>query len=97
MSLLIKGLKMPKRMPIKALIFPDGRVTVTLHSGKILECNADSILPHGRLGDLDTLIKELDDLLAKYPPNSVAAGFLAIFASRVELMPTIIPAEEGEQ
>lgn len=40
MSVLIDGLKMPKRMPIKALIFPDGRVLITLHSGKRLDCTA---------------------------------------------------------
>ena len=40
MSVLIEGLKMPKRMPIQALIFPDGRVFVKLHSGKMLDCIA---------------------------------------------------------
>ena len=40
MSVLIEGLKMPKRMPIQALIFPDGQVFVKLHSGKMLDCIA---------------------------------------------------------
>lgn len=59
MSVLIKGLKLPKRMPIKAMIFPDGRVFVTLHSRKTLECSAVPVPPHGRLGDLDALFDEV--------------------------------------
>ena len=43
MSVLIEGLKMPKRMPIQALIFPDGRVFVKLHSGKMLDCIATPV------------------------------------------------------
>ncbi|MBQ6398241.1 MAG: hypothetical protein IJI06_08870 [Oscillospiraceae bacterium] len=41
MNVMITGLKMPKRCPINALIYPDGRAIITLHSGKTMECRAE--------------------------------------------------------
>lgn len=53
MSILIDGLKMPKRMPIQVLIFPDGRVFVKLHSGKTLDCIASTVSQQNHIkGDL---------------------------------------------
>ena len=59
MSLLIKGMTMPKDVTLLA-ISPDG--TVDIISGqpdlswKTLEHKAISVPPHGKLGDLDALI-----------------------------------------
>lgn len=46
MSVIIHGLDMPKRTPIQAMIYPDGRVFVRLHSGKTLVCRAVSVPSH---------------------------------------------------
>lgn len=46
MSVIIHGLDLPKRMPIRALIYPDGRVFVQLRSGKTLVCRAVSVPSH---------------------------------------------------
>ncbi len=102
MSLYIQGLKLPKRMPIKALIFPDGRVTVTLHSKKALLCSGIPVPDHGRLIDESAID------LAKYEKaahdalhngkgsilydSGVLAGARAI-TQLVRNAPTIIPAE----
>lgn len=59
MSVLIEGLKMPKRMPIQALIFPDGRVFVKLHSGKTIDCFATPVQQQNQSKELykETMIK----------------------------------------
>ena len=46
MSVIIHGLDLPKRIPIQAMIYPDGRVFVRLHSGKTLICRAVSVQSH---------------------------------------------------
>lgn len=46
MSVIIHGLDLPKRMAIQAMIYPDGRVFVRLHSGKTLVCRAVSVPSH---------------------------------------------------
>lgn len=110
MSVLIRGMEMPKRTPIKALIFPDGRVTVTLHSQDVLECQAVPVPEHGRLIDADALREsiresieechkwadEVDKDTMMYARISQSLGTFVECSLRAKAAPTIIPAEEEE-
>jgi hypothetical protein len=59
MSVLIEGLKMPKRMPIRAVIWPNGRVLIRLHSRKEMECRAVNLAePSEAAGRLPALREE---------------------------------------
>ena len=81
-DILIRGMEMPKsNVPIKAFIYPDGRVSVKLQGGGYLGLHAVPVPPHGRLIDADDLA------------NSITG---AIYHSDLLDAPTIIPAEEGE-
>ena len=99
-DILIKGMEMPKRMPIKAVIFPDGRVTVTLHSGKILERKAVHVPKHGRLIDADALKLSHCKECTLYPDKCLektdeGCDWGSIYHIE-HCAPTIIEAEEGE-
>ncbi len=80
----IKGIKMPKRMPIKVLLFPDGRVFATLHNRSQIKGEAIPVPDHGDLADRDRI---------KY--GHWGENLLAL-KDMVDKMPTIIPADKEE-
>ena len=90
MSVLIKGMEMPKEPDeLRLIIHPNGQVIVS-HKTFYEEAEAIEMPPHGRLGDLDRLLRDfqhdpLYPVLRKYNVEGWIAGH-----------PTIIPAEEVE-
>ena len=59
MSLIIKGMEMPKDGPLIFKINPDGAVSTTWKNG-YKKYTAVPVPPHGRLIDADALLKEFD-------------------------------------
>lgn len=108
MSLLIKGMEMPNKCISCRLMRRCGENDldfVCMPARVYVEdlCNAYkprpdwcplvSVPPHGRLGDLDTLQKQID-----FARNSGMLGKAAHYKLQklIKEAPTIIPAEEGE-
>lgn len=92
MSILIKGMEMPKEKKITLTIFPDGRVYK--NNGERLRGYGEDCIPwkavpvpsHGRLIDADAM-------RAQMPPCYTMEEIVKAFKNA----PTIIPAsEEGE-
>ena len=96
MSLLIKGMEMP-RIGESVTIYPDGRVVRNdTYNGGTIRGEAVSVPPHGRLGDLDELFKEA------FKRSEKREGYYncldaVISAYDIENAPTIIPASGGEE
>ena len=113
MSILIEGMEIPM----------DGRILIVFPSGRVLEVSADAtqdifretqavhVPPHGRLGDLDALVHDLDDDIENDQRALDEMDFVGKERECVEFnkkckqnclrylsnAPTIIPAsEEGE-
>ena len=91
MSILIKGIDMPKDGELLCIVVnPDGKVYIDLD----LECKqvatAVPVPPHGRLIDADAFIRNIAKLERVDPIT--AAGIIAFVNAAL----TIIPAEEGE-
>ena len=90
MSVLIRGMEMPKEKKISLTIFPDGRVyenhgeRLWGHGKDCIPWKAVPVPPHGRLCDADGLAAECD------------APYWCVWLSDIDAAPTIIPAEEGE-
>ena len=85
MSILIKGLEMPKDgCHHLVYIYADG----TVLSGR--EHKAVSVPPHGRLIDADALVKS-DNMVRKM---MMFGGEYVYTQSEIDCAPTIIPAEE---
>lgn len=59
MSVLIKGMEMPK-VPTRFIIFADGRVEDEDDSA--YKYSAVPVPPHGRLGDLDRILEIIDGI-----------------------------------
>lgn len=100
MSILIKGMEMPK-VPTRFIIFADGRVEDEDDSA--YKYSALPVPQHGRLIDADALSKRIKDEgrhqakchADRYSPVVLA---YADCCWKVESAPTIIPAsEEGEK
>ena len=97
MSLLIKGMEMPKRgHTITITIVGSGQAYVEYfdcrpHVEETIEHEAVPVPAHGRLIDADALMKELeiDDL----DDRTGAALLMAVFLEVLKSAPTIIPAE----
>ena len=96
MGIYIKGMEMPKKYPVTVTIFPDGISVVKTISGRKFTATAVPVSQHGRLGDLDRLVKEVRDMAKEFPPNSISAERYRLFAEIIKTVPTIIPAEEGK-
>ena len=94
MSILIKGMEMPKEKKITLTIFPDGRVyenhgeRLWGHGKDCIPWKAVPVPPHGRLIDADALRYWSDD--------SAMIAFDYVTRSQINAAPTIIPAEEGQ-
>lgn len=99
MSILIRGMEMPLEKSRIIQIYPDG--TVRRLDGSIYNSHFEAVHvpPHGRLIDADVLCKVLqknsmDEWNNKIAPFSWAYAYDCV-KDTVEIMPTIIPAEEG--
>lgn len=109
MSVLIKGMEMPKNLGVSVTIYPDGRVIRYLGYGAKEQLGvAVPVPPHGRLGDLGELAKIVLNWITtqeKAYPNEDSNALSWRLGARamghqiyrdIEAAPTIIPAEEGE-
>ena len=92
MSILIKGMEMPKTYPQKVTIYPDGQVLLARFGTKDVHGTAVPVPSHGRLIDADALDADLEwqDM---HTGEWDAVGFSI---EEIENAPTIIPTEEGE-
>lgn len=101
MGVYIKGMEMPKEQPLIIKISPDGTVYMSQGIYGIGHgvAKAVPVPPHGRLIDADVLCKVLqknsmDEWNNKIAPFSWAYAYDCV-KDTVEIMPTIIPAQEG--
>ena len=101
MSILIKGMDMPKHDDEYVIftVYGDGGVVYgPMNRPHVRYKNrAVPVPPHGRLGDLDAAV----ELAMQYCPDddgscSKAGSDLRELLDEIESLPTIIPAEEGE-
>lgn len=89
MSILIKGMDMPKEEGRVLKIFPDGRVAINLNDNV---AKAVEIPPHGRLIDADALHYSRVRI---YHEDGTVGGYNAVVMSaEIKDAPTIIEAEE---
>lgn len=96
MSILIKGMKMPKTHPLTITIYPNGQVLSETVGSKDIHGEAVSVPPHGRLGDLDELKAKVKKEDSGYELSSFGDGMWTAFQSvyqYIDAAPTIIPAE----
>lgn len=107
MGLYIPNIEMPKEGFVEILIRDDGTVQQTGQSYRIdgtdyytpyvgempVMYKAVPVPPHGKLGDLDALQKQID-----FARNSGMLGKTAHYKLQklIKEAPTIIPAEEGK-
>lgn len=91
MSIIIKGLEMPKENAICIVIFPDGKVTSQFgvpHLG-----TAVPVPPHGRLGDLDALYWRIKAECNPYGAPTISYDDGLKVLNIISSTPPIIPAE----
>lgn len=93
-------MEMPKNgSSIQIAIDDDGKVYPSVEKC-ILKMSsiakAVPVPPHGRLGDLDRLAKEVKDMVNEFPQDSIGAERYRLFAEFIRTAPTIIPASEEE-
>ena len=93
MSILIKGMEMPRTHPITVEIYPDGTALSKTVGRMDIHGKAVSVPPHGRLIDADALKASLAfaEKTAEWAVPALRAVLIAI-----DEMPTIIQAEEGK-
>ena len=102
MSILIKGMEMPceEAEPLRIELYADGTVIVIKEQDDFYEFKAVPVPPHGRLGDLDVLAKqvEYERFHHAHTDGLAARHHVAEYGHFLKLIfdaPTIIPAEEG--
>lgn len=94
MSVVIRGMEMPKDRGVFVCVLPDG--TAIIQGDKLVQTSAVEVEPHGRLIDADELAKEIQSL-QKY---RFSIEDPEIFVSRRAVMqaisdnPTVIEVEE---
>lgn len=102
MSVLIKGIGMPRTHPITIEIYPNGTVLSKTVGRMNIHGKAVPVPPHGRLGDLDALHNAIaaniigsrcgEETSVEIAINEAIIDDLII----IDAQQTIIPAEEGE-
>lgn len=98
MGVYIKGMEMPQDYAVVVKIFPDGSVGtipyIQFFKVDLIEgAQAVPVPPHGDLIDRDAAAEKIwDDM--RFPSNLANAQF---FVNELREMPTIIPAEEGDE
>ena len=98
MAVLIEGMEMPKRKMV-VNIYADGRVTSPFDElGKKIGKAISVPEPHGRLGDLDAIEKQIDYIAnLQWNKDVGASGGMLAALEVIEDAPTIIPASlDGE-
>lgn len=94
MGVYLPNVDMPKGDKVLTVqICPDGSIWQQ-YRGTVPNAKAVPVPPHGRLGDLDSLTKEVEDMAKEFPPDSIASERFRLFAELIATAPTIIPAEE---
>lgn len=100
MSVLIKGMEMPKRHLFEGLVaIGDGQIVVKdLENNKLFEGEIKEIpTPHGRLIDADELFCKIDGIKGwDYGDESDMAISAAEALSAIDDSPTVIEAEVSE-
>ena len=91
MSILIKGMEMPKDKPIRIVLNPNGQLFVD-HGVHFTEYEAVELPPHGRLIDADALQRRFDRL----PQTSGDVIEAEDVFDVIRTAPTIIEAEGTE-
>lgn len=94
MSILIKGIDMPKRHLFEAFVaIGDGQIVVKdLEKNKLFEGKIEEVrTPHGRLIDADTFEKKVKRLANSEEPYQRGIG--KAFLTAISCEPTIIEAE----
>lgn len=96
MSVLIKGMEMPKGKAIAVVIHPDGTAySAEMFAGVctkyLTDCEAIPVPEHGRLIEAEPIMKYIADGL-----NSGEFGYDQIkVLSEIQYAPTIIPADDA--
>jgi len=93
-SILIKGLDMPKDKAIAVVIHPDGtaysaHICAGVCTEYLTDCTAVPVPPHGRLIDADAMQDSLSDLL-RFPSNLVNGQWIV---NAIREQPTIIEGD----
>lgn len=106
MSILIKGMEMPKNCHSCPMCFMrfcqagDRELSereTRPNAKRPEDCPLVPVPPHGRLGDLDALINKIGENVDKAKDRSYDWWYACTVAYDFALAaPTIIPAEEGE-
>ena len=100
MSILIKGMEMPKDGEI-ILVYPDGnaalfaRIDVNILDFALKNRKAIPVPPHGRLIDADALLKDIAP--TDEDEDNGAKLLMNVFCQVVKTRPTIIPASGGAE
>lgn len=90
MSVLIRGMKMPKKYPVTVTIFPDGITIAKTISGRRFTATAIPVKPHGDLVERKA-VEELALFVQSTDDDKI------IWLSDLNTIPTIIPAEPAEE
>lgn len=100
MSILIKGMDVPHNCDDCHFDidcpYDESQDGYKMMSGRPLKCPLAPVPKHGKLGDLDRLAKEVEDMGKEFPPDSIGAERYRLFAEFIKTAPTILEAEEGE-
>ena len=105
MSILIRGIDMPKKGEYKPLfIYDTGEVTMEIRGEEVQVATAVPVPPHGDLIDRDELMakdeKDFSTIMEMTDPETVFGTAIADAHTAIQEMlktaPTIIEAEEGE-
>lgn len=100
MSILIKGMEMPKRGFVDVRIFADDGVCTTTdgETPYYKEYHAVPVPPHGRLGDLNVQDAQIEALIERHLHGYTRStwDFVCQLRDILKRNRTIIPAEEGE-
>lgn len=99
MSILIKGMKMPKEQPLRIVLNPNGQLFVD-HGVHFTEYEAIEVpTPHGRLIDADELHKAMYHRAFETDGDTMWQSGCWVRYRAIEQVqdsqPTIIEAEEG--
>lgn len=101
MSILIKGMEMPKDRPQLLWVYPNGKALIVqsdVDPWKDLQA-VPIPTPHGRLIDANELHSALRKRAKEFSDSEYGEGVkcgLADAREYIKIAPTIIPAEEGE-
>ena len=105
MSLLIKNVEMPTDHPLWIVVHSDGTVEANEVSASrpvgwqtLRDAAVPVHPPYGRLGDLDDFAKRMKDLVEKANNDGfdLGAAWYSAFVRHIELTPTVIEADRGD-